>query len=77
MLDNSSNPHPGWTEVREVYIVVGEEEVQVARAEVEWEDVVDRQEVTMGRRGGGWSHQQGHTRKGMGRSVRAMKGGRG
>ena len=32
MLDNPSDPHPGWTEVREVNIVVGEEEVQVTAA---------------------------------------------
>ena len=34
VLDNPSNPHPGWTEAGEVYIVVREEEVQVTLAEV-------------------------------------------
>ena len=52
MLDNPSDPHPGWSGVKEVYIEAGEEEVQVTLAEVEWEEVRAWDEVTMGRWGG-------------------------
>ena len=57
----------GWTEVRGVCRVVGEGEVQVALAEVEWEEVLECEEAAMGRWGGGRA----------GPRVRARKGGRG
>ena len=53
VVDNPRDPHPGWSGVKEVYMEVGEEEVQVTLNDVEWEEVRAWEEVTMGRWGGG------------------------